>query len=272
MPCSSHSGPLAFRSALIAFACLAHVACGSRDNAAKSPAGPPTGAESVAARRHIQTDGVPSFVHASMAYCQEEMARWSQCRAYEKLRVAELLVPLLSSTEKCEEAAGPEWKHGGNGLSRVAGRAKWCFERLLGVELADLSQDPSPEELSKLRAQGSRLVEAYRSGIVALAADRPVPPEQLLHLRRKYRWNIVPDESKHAWDCIWAMEALLGEWPPIGRKYEDFVAIIGAEGESADQIEKGAIRYRLDTGQFGVDYFFVVRQGIIRSVWRVTFS
>lgn len=213
----------------------------------------------------------PAFAHASIETCDKDLAHWSRGRAYEKLMMAEEILPQIASVEAVEGAAPHEGK--GNDLSRVAGRAKWCLERLLHVALPDVRPDSSDEEIQELHDQAVRLVEAYRNGIMAAAGDRPLSAAALEKLRRKYRGKIIPDGTNEARKCPAAMEALLGEWPPIGRKYEELVYITGAEGEKPPSHPKDRVCYRIDTGEyFGVDYWFIVRDGIIRAVLRSTFS
>ena len=153
-------------------------------------------------------------------------------------------------------------------MSLVACRAKWGLECILGMPLPNVRSDPSPEELEALHAEAARLVEAYRSGIMALAADQAVSPEDFAGLKRKYRAKFVRRTRGGDFFDIQGMEDLLGEWPPIGRKMEDFVSIIGAKGVSSESIAKGSVLYSFYRWAHGAEYYFIVRDGIIRSVWR----
>ena len=199
---------------------------------------------------------------------EEDLARWSRTRAYEKLAVAEALVGCLTSQEKCKDRSAPQWSPGGNDLSRVAGRGKWCLERILGVSLPDVRPDSSSEELRTLHAQGGQAVEAYRNGIIARAADDRVPPAEFARLKRKYRGRIVPRVLDENRDYMYAMEDLLAEWPPIGRKMEDLAAIIGSKAKTGDDHARGAAVYRFAGTHRETEYHFIMRDGIIRSVRR----
>jgi hypothetical protein len=159
-----------------------------------------------------------------------------------------------------------QWKAGTTDLSRAAGRAKWAVERLLGVPLPHVLPSSSREELGKLRAQASLLVDAYRNGMIALAADHPPSPEAVADLKRRYAGKILPSNPQLAWQSMEAMDALLSEWPPIGRKLEDLVSIIGPKPETAEHYGPGAVSYQFMGAEFGVVYVFVMQHGIIRSV------
>lgn len=246
--------------------------CRSGDEAAEGLGDGPKDAGSRPVRGIISVSDVPNLSRASLEDCEKRLARWSQGRDYEKLMIAEELLPLLTSEETCEDAADHEPTRGGNDLSRVAGRAKWCLERTLGVSLPNVRADSSPQELEKLREEATKLVEAYRSEIMARAQDQRVSPAAFAELKRKYPVASVPDGSNNPWGCINAMENLLGEWPPIGRKYEDLASIIGVKAQRREDYAEGAVVYRIDTGHFGIAYFFIVRDGIIRSVRLFTFT
>jgi hypothetical protein len=251
--------------------CIALCGCDSGDKGGPGDSPKEAPVWDVPPRAVLNCLSAPSFAHAGLDYCKERLAEWSRGRAYEKLMMAEEILPQVASTESVERAAphqGP-----GNDLSRVAGEAKWCLERLLGVTLPDVRPDSSREEIQKLHDQAAQVIEAYRNGIMAAADDRPLSAEALEALRRKYRGKVVPDVHNKAWECPAVMEALLGEWPPIGRRYEDLVYITGAKGETREWGPEGGILYQIDTGEhFAVDYWFIVRDGIIRAVLRSTYS
>lgn len=259
------------RAAHLVIACMLGVSLWIAVTSYEHDTGQQPGIAAEAPRAILGYLTVPTFAYAPMALCEERLAHWSQGRAYEKLMMAEQILPQIASLEPVEGARAHEG--GGNDLSRVAGRAKWCLERLLGVSLPDVRPDSSPKELRKLRDQATALVDVYRNGVMAAAAERRLSPASLEELRRKYGGKVVPDGANDASTCPAAMEALLGEWPPVGGKYEDLVSIIGVKARKSLGSPTEEVLYRLDTGlHFGVDYFFVVRDGIIWSVRRETFS
>jgi hypothetical protein len=186
-----------------------------------------------------------------------------------KLALAESLLPYFESDLKCD-ARGYEWKPGTDDLSLPAGRTKWALELLLRVKLPGIvDKDASPEYLKKLREQAHLAVEAYRQGIIASAADHEVSPEEFTRLKRRYKGRIPggpwADGAFGAW--MLAMDHLLLAWPPIGRKYEDLVAIIGAKGRD----EENGVTYTFSGGPNAVRYRFIIQDGVIRSVTKVPF-
>ncbi|HUT33221.1 MAG TPA: hypothetical protein VNE39_07070 [Planctomycetota bacterium] len=257
-------GHLMLRSALIALACLALAGCGSGEEATKP------GAEAEPRTWIVNVgEAHDAVAQASLADYDEAVARWCRCRAYEKLAVAEELLRDLASRESVISPAGAQKAEAGNDLSRVAGRAELALERLLGVALPGPRPDSSAEDLAKVHAEASRLVEACRSGIMAGVADHPVPPQEFERLKRKYRGKIDTGIFIATWKNTQAMEDLLGEWPPIGRKMEDLVSIIGAKGEPRKR-EDGTdvVRYIIREDLNGAGFSFGVQDGIIRSVSR----
>jgi len=264
MPCRTLSDLLILCSALIALACLALSGCGRSEEATK----PCTGVEPRAWTVNLG-EARRAVVYESEADCEEAVARCFRCRAYERLMVAEELLRVLTTEGIAEAMAAVGRKPEGNDFSRVADRAKWALERILGVSLPDVPLEPSSDDLAKLHAEASRLVEVYRSGIVAGVADHPVPPQEFDLLKRTYRGKIDTGILIATWENTQAMEDLLGEWPPIGRKMEDLVSIIGAKGEPhRRQDGTDAVRYVIREDLYGAAFSFDVRGGIIRSVWR----
>jgi len=238
---------------------LGFQAMGWPSRAAELPASTPTREE-----RLVTTNWALGFHRAgSVARCQAMLQGWSRGRAYEKLAVAEALLESMATEEDCPPTSDYEWKPGTDDLSLPAGRAKWALERLLGVKLSrTVDRDASLKDLKALRAGASRLVEAYRQGIVALAADHEVPPEHFERLRRKYRGHIVPRTVQDVQKCFWAMDDLLGEWPPIGRKYEDLAVIAGAKARQRDY----GVAYEFVSDRTATEVRLTIRNGVILSV------
>jgi hypothetical protein len=207
---------------------------------------------------------------SSLTDRQTYLQELSKARAYEKLALADKLLEELRSKEECK-TPDYTWKEGTNDLSRVAGRAKWGLEHLLGVQLPDVTPATSPQELDRLYERAELALAAYRNGIMALAADHPVSQVRLEQLRRMYKGKIDDKVAGKGDESRIAFDGFLGEWPPIGRKLEDLVSIIGP---SSQPVAKGkspaesVLSYDL-TGEFGTTLYSIwARDGIIVSVTR----
>lgn len=198
-------------------------------------------------------------------YFEKCLAEWPNRRAYEKLAVAERLREWLGISRDVPVKQDGEEMLPREDLSVIAGRARRLLEVLFGTKLSGCGdRNPSPEQIERISEQASVTVEAYRQGIMALAADHEVPPDQFERLKRKYKHKIEVGLSKAgAGDGIDQMHDLLGDWPPIGRRYEDLVSIIGAKGENRDS----GVVYAFDfAGGNECMFCLTVRDGIIRSV------
>ena len=143
--------------------------------------------------------GILELYHAGRLFnlnvrlCAAELfPSWKQARAFEKLALAEQLLGLFHSGRVCDNS-GYEWSKGSDDLSLPSGRAKWGLENLLGVKIPGvIDRSTSNEEVDKIGAEAARLVEAYRSGILALAADHRPSPQEFADLKQKYMGKIVP--------------------------------------------------------------------------------
>jgi len=200
--------------------------------------------------------------------CEHMVARWQAGRAYEKLAIADGLLKVLEAREtdyiKLQDYT---WRPGEDDLSLTAGRAKWGIERLLGVRLpGKITRRTSSRELSKLRARAAAAVDAYRSGMKQRCAEDHVSPPELARLRDKYHGKLTTECSKEAEESGWMMDDFLGEWSPVGRKYEDMVTIIGLRGEWRD----GRVYYKFVGDFTGSHYYFRVKNGTILSVGMLT--
>jgi hypothetical protein len=194
-----------------------------------------------------------------------ELEKYVRGPACERLALGELLLNCMASDTKCD-TRGYEWKPGTDDLSLPTGRTKWMLELVLGVKLPGIvDRNASPEYLKKLHEEARLAVEAYRQGIMALAADHEVPPQEFARLKRKYNGKIpggpwAPESGLRPGDI--GMNELLLEWPPVGRKYEDLVSIIGAKGHP----EKNGVSYTFERGPLAYRYLFVLQAGVIRSM------
>ena len=209
------------------------------------------------------------FLGADVPSWEKQIRRWTQRSACEKLALADWLVEAMTS-EEAFRPAGYEWEPGTDDLSVPAGRAKWALELVLGVKLpGNVDRHASAEYLKKLRDEAHLTVEAYRQGVMASAADHEVSPEEFARLKRKYKGKIPggpwANGSGLAWELT--MDWLLLEWPPIGRKYEDLISIIGAKGGH----EEDGASFTFDLfGAHAVTYRFVLQGGVIRSLRKTT--
>jgi hypothetical protein len=107
--------------------------------------------------------------------------------------------------------------------------------------------------------------------MMALAADTPVPQERLEQLRRKYKGKVDDKVAGKGDESRIAFDGFLGEWPPIGRKLDDLISVIGP---SSHPIVKGRspgesiVSYDLTCDIGTTLYRITARHGIIVSVTR----
>jgi len=201
------------------------------------------------------------LLRVPLASCARVLNRCDQGPACEKLALAEQLLTCMASDEKCD-GRGYQWQPGTDDLSLPAGRAKWSIELLLGVKLPGaVDRSASPGYLKELRDAAHLAVEAYRQGIMALAADHEVSPDEFARLKRKYSGKVLRGPWAHGLPEI-EMDALLLEWPPVGRKYEDLVSIIGTKGREG----RVGVSYTFSSAGSELNYTFVVRGGVIHTV------
>jgi len=213
-------------------------------------------------RRILNTQIGHSFRRFSVSDCEHELAMWVKGRAYEKLAIADSLLFFMKSKEICRVDEN-ERKPGTEDMSLPAGRVKWALERLLGAKLPfTVTKEPSQDELNKMYEVASCAVEAYRQGIMALTLDQAVSLEKLDNLRRRYLGKITPGFVEHPDRCEQAMDDLFGEWPPIGRQYDDLLRIIAVRGENRAY----GICYTFRGGYRGSEFYLTVKDGVIRSV------
>jgi hypothetical protein len=218
--------------------------------------------ESRRAARTVVVDEVVGFFRKTLVdSCEEVVSFWKEAQSFEKLALAQELLDNLESSEKCR-IFRYKWTPGTDDMSRVAGRAKWALEQIIGVKLANVTPESSEEDLRRLRSDASRLLQAYRNGVLSVAGDGETSAEDLKKLKEKYAGRIKPGISLKAPEYSRAMHQLLLEWSPIGRRIADLADIIGAHGRRTEY----GICYGFDTGYGGVEYQFSVAGGKIMSV------
>jgi hypothetical protein len=144
------------------------------------------------------------------------------------------------------------------------------LEVVLGVKLPGIvDRDTSQEESRKVREEARLAVEAYRQGVIASAADHEVPPAEFARLRHKYfgkiPWGPWPSKSG-IHPAALGMDEFLLEWPPIGRKYEDLVSLIGAKGDVPRDPGQGGVSYTFDGHGTAYRYSLFLKDGVILSV------
>ncbi len=214
----------------------------------------------VAASLHLDND---------LEDLEVSLRRWAQGRAYEKLALAEGLLESMITEDEPGALDGYTWKPGTDDLSQAAGRAKWALERLLRVKLpVVLERGATQEEVKRAHAMASSAIEAYRQGIIALNTEKDIPQEELRRLRRQYKDKIDPEKWEVAAESAAWMDELLGEWPPIGRKYEDLVFIIGEEPKEKRWYPKETLVYRFQGNVHGADFYLRVEDDVIVSMGR----
>jgi hypothetical protein len=193
--------------------------------------------------------------------------QWPLARPYERLAAAEAVLPYLTSRAKLETPPELLTLQSDGDFSLAAGRAEWCVERILGVELPNVRADSTREQLERLHAEATQAVAAYRAETIAQATKLRIPPVEFARLKKKYREKAVHIAPFVFHDFAEQMDKLLGEWPPIGRKYDDLVAITGAKAQGYERHAEGAVRYHLEVpGEYEVDFIFIVKDGVIQSV------
>ena len=122
-------------------------------------------------------------------------------------------------------------------------------------------------------------MQAYRNGILALARDHELSAEQFAALKRRYAGKIDPGNHDKYAESTYAMEDLLTEWPPVGRRFEQLVSIIGKKPQKWDfdaaaylvlpaghTVKGSCYHYDIDHIEAGRRYVFVVVNGVIQSV------
>jgi hypothetical protein len=238
------------------------LACETRES-------PPT-ADSEDVRLLLRTEVAASFhLLSDVERLEVRLRRWAQGRAYEKLALAEGLLESMITDEQPGTLDKYTWKPGTNDLSTAAGRANWALEGLLRVKLpVVLGRGATQEEVERAHAMASSTVEAYRQGIIALNTEKEIPPEKLRRLRREYKDKIDAEKWEVAAESAAWMDELLGEWPPIGRKYEDLAFIIGEEPKEKLWYPKGTLVYRFQGNVHGADFYLRVKDGVIVSMGR----
>lgn len=191
--------------------------------------------------------------------CVEAVERWKGALAFEKLDLLEQLLRRLEPDEP-RETLNYAWREGTHDFRRLAGRVHWALGELLGVRLGPVTPMSTPEDLKTLSAEASRLVAAYRLGVVSFARERKEPSTE--ELQRKYRGRIRPGITPTPFSSALAMRELLAEWFPIGKEIRTLAEIVGAAGNR----EAGEVSYLFDSGYGGVAYRFEVRDGRIESL------
>lgn len=218
--------------------------------------------ETLRKTRIVVVDEVVGFFRkTTLDSCETIVNSWKGAQSFERLALAEELLDHFESTDKCR-IANYEWKARTDDMSRVAGRAKWAFEQILGVKLANVTPTSSEEDLRRLHYDASRLLTAYRNGILSVAGEGETSPEKLKELKDKYGAKIKPGIGPDVRDSARAMHELLVEWPPIGKKASDLVEVVGSEGRKA----RSGLSFLFSTGYSGVEYRFSVASGKIMSV------
>jgi hypothetical protein len=205
-------------------------------------------------------DEVAVFLRSGdIATCERLIKGWKQAPTYQKYGLAEELIAHLQDKDSTP-VRDYLWKKGENDRSLVSGRAKWGLEELLEVQLqpvVDLSSDT--EEFAALQNNARALLNKRIAEIVSIQKDLDPRREELAE---KYNGKINPGISDGAPESITAMQMLLLEWPPIGKRVQDLEAIISFEGEKND----GQVSYKFDTSYGGFEYRFTIEQGVITMV------
>jgi len=259
---------------LILSACLALGGCQSADETANPPQ-PAKGAPPTWRVQGIRHVSVPDeFFQCRWQSCSDELKDWSRRTSCEKLAFAECLLACVPGAEDCP-SEGYRWKRGTDDLSLPDAWTKWALTVVLGVKLRGVvDRGTTPEDIKRLRENARLAVEAFRQGVIASAADNELQPADFARLRQKYfgkiPWGPWPSDSGVDPRNL-GMDDFLLEWPPIGRKYEDLVSLIGVKGRPTRDPTKRVVFYSFSCVPIEYRYYFVLRDGVICSVRAIGF-
>ena len=135
-------------------------------------------------------------------------------------------------------------------MAKVGGRARWLIEHVLQQEIPNSNSNLSVDERIRLWQVNASLRR--------LVIERPVP-----ELKQKYagtiRTGLIGDMAKTS---IEAMDRLLEEWFPYGKRIADLAEITGAQID----MEPNEAVLRFDSGRGGWEYRFRINKGLIESV------
>lgn len=196
---------------------------------------------------------------AQLSELRKTVSSMKQAPLYLRLSLAELLVDSLRDEAKAT-AITYEWKKGTHDRGRVAGRAAWALEQIIGKELKVVRPTTSAPQLGLVRDEAVRLVRSYRSRALRIRSGSEPSPDAL---KISYANKINPGISGElARKSSKAMNRLLSEWCPIGKRLSDLESIVGKPA----RVSVDKVYYRFDSGYGGVDYRFKVKKGVIESV------
>lgn len=180
---------------------------------------------------------------------------------YQQISICDRVMQYLT-TEKTVATRGYVYRTGEHDLNRVAGRAALALAILCSLELDRVTPATSNEELEAIHKDASRALIACRASVVQIAQAYDVGADTDL-LRARYHGRLTPGISAaHAVESGQLMGSLLKEWFPIDKRVADLVAIVGVEPKYKGR----TCRYSFNTGRSGVEYLFVVKEGLICSV------
>jgi len=152
-------------------------------------------------------------------------------------------------------------------LSQSLARSQRAMEHSLGLGFRrPVKRTISLEEVKRVHEQAVRFVEAYRRELIERSSRTPLPAWALGDLKLRYRDRFTVGYSEKWDESAGAMVDLFDEWPPIGKKYEDLVSIVGSK---AEPFWDEHLCYKFVGGHSGSRYYFRVKEGVIRSMGRV---
>lgn len=183
-------------------------------------------------------------------------------RPYDTLAVLEGLLPSLSLVEKAE-TRNYEWTKGTHDLRIVAGRAARRFDAILSTKLPPVTSATTQEQAVDLYHRVAPIVKGYRLGVEDMSRTYG-SRKSVAELKKAYAGRMEPRFGENWMKSFSAMEELLDEWCPIGKRITDLAEIVGSPGEEAgrDRI------YGFEGGFFGVQLRFRIADGVIHSVYR----
>ena len=207
-------------------------------------------------RNIAQADVADLLACTSQLLLQQKISQYTNAPLYQKLWMADQLQHKLGSPDLCH-LPGYSRRQGEHDLGRVAGRAAYTVERLLGVDLPLMTSEDGT-------AKSEDVVRTVRSAIERnrQSKSRPRESAEIERLRHKYASTIRPGIYDGAHKAAERMLGLFDEWFPLGRNINDLEDILGVAGTqtSDDRV------YMFDDGNVRIEIRTELRTNSIQWV------
>ena len=178
-----------------------------------------------------------------------------QALAYQKLGFADAAADFITQ-DRPRPIPGYTWQKGRHDLESVPGRVAFVLEHIIGQELQPIGPDSTEEDLAAVRRDATRLLDAYRQGMIAVSKEYRMGPS-VDDLARKYKGKIDLTWQEDREDAsAAAMLDLFEEWMPIGRSIDELEKIVGGKGNHG----LGRVSFSFSPG-FGSTVFLLHLRG-----------